>query len=325
MKFISLLLTALIAVLSLTACEQQEKKSTTITIGIVVPLQHKAMDEIVDGFTSTLKETFHQPIKFNVANAQNDANLERAIIEQMRDANTTLIVPIGTDATEMTLAKVHNQPVVSLASDFSDAARKKLNPCNVAVVHDEISPAQIIAFIHAAYPDLTRLTLIHSSANKVFPEVATTIAAGKQNGIEIKAVMVSSLPELTTAVAAIPEQSQGIFILKDSLIVSGVGTLAKAATERHIPLITSDQGSAQGGAGFALGVHERAIGVEGAKLAARILNNTPACDLPITDMQNLTVFINQHALKRSLQDTTRVVDAAKKLNYTVEYINQNAG
>ena len=41
--------------------------------------------------------------------------------------------------------------------------------------------------------------------------------------------MVSSLPELYSATQSLPKNAQGIFILKDSLIVSGISTLAKAA------------------------------------------------------------------------------------------------
>jgi len=322
MKLLTACLIAIIGTVTLNACKQES--SATIKVGIVVPLQHKAMDEIIEGFTHTLKETYHQPIEIKIANAQNDANLERAIIQQMRDENLNIIVPIGTDASQMTLAIARSQPVVSLASDLSEQDRQKLNPCNVAIVHDEISSTQLIQFIHAAYPSLTHLTLIHSSANKIFPEVAKTITAGKKNGIEIKNVMITSLAELTSAAENLSENTQGIFILKDHLLVSGISTLAQAANKRHIPLITSDQGSVQDGADFALGVHEKEIGVEGGKLAADILNNIPACHLPIVEMKKLTVFINKNAMQHSKQNIDAIANAAKKLQYHVELINQNA-
>ncbi|HSW68795.1 MAG TPA: ABC transporter substrate binding protein [Gammaproteobacteria bacterium] len=323
MRLFTACLAAIICALTLTACQQ--KKTPAIHIGIVVPLQHKAMDEIVEGFAESLKKTYHQPFKLNIANAQNDANLERAIISQMRDENVDIIVPIGTDATQMTAAIVHSQPIVSLASDFSEKNREKLNPCNMAIVHDEISPVRLIQFIHAVYPSLTQLTLIHSSANKVFPEVAETIAAGKKNGIKIKDMMVTTLPELISTASNISDDTQGIFILKDHLLVSGVSILAKIAKDRHIPLMTSDQGSVQDGAGFALGVHEKEIGVEGGKLAAAILNNTPSCHLPIAEMNKLTVFINKNAMQQFAQNSSVVANAAKKLHYGIEFTSKNNG
>src|SRR5579872_635427 len=88
--------------------------SAPVTIGIIEPLEHKAMDEIVDGFSTTLKEQYHQPVIIKVENAQNDANLQRAIIQKLHDAKYTMIVPIGVGATQMTLSMVHNQDVISL-------------------------------------------------------------------------------------------------------------------------------------------------------------------------------------------------------------------
>lgn len=294
-----------------------------VTIGIIEPLEHKAMDEIVDGFSKTLHEQYHQPVIIKIENAQNDANLQRAIIQKLRDAKYTMIVPIGVGATQMTLAMVHQQNVISLASDLSEQDRKKLAHCQVAVVHDEISSQQLLSFIHAAYPKITELTLIHSSADKVFPEVKETIAAGKMLGINIHPIMVSSLPELYTATQSLPSNAQGIFILKDSLIVSGISTLAKTAEKHHIPLITSDEGSVENGAALALGVHEREIGVQGAKLAAAVLQGKSACDLPVVSMNNLTVFMNKQAMQQEGVNIKNIIDAANKSNYQVEVVNQN--
>jgi len=315
------ILAVFLSAIIIASCSQHPK---TVTIGIIEPLEHKAMNEIVEGFSQTLKKEYKQSVILDIENAQNDPNLKHAIIQKMIDQHVTIIAPIGVDATEMTLSMTRNTsiPVVSLASDLTDEDRQKLNPCHAAVVHDEINPETIIHFIHQVYPSLTKLTLIHSSANKVFPEVNEAIAAGRLEGITIQAIMVSSLPELTTAATAIPSQTQGLFVLKDSLIVSGIGTLSHVAQQKHIPLITSDQGSVEDGAGFALGVPEKQIGVEGAKLSAAILKGTPACDLPIAQMKNLTVFMNQKALSDSQQNIEAVEAAAKKLNYSIEYTNK---
>ncbi len=319
MKIFSKVFLFFFFIIILTSCDKPS--SSTVTIGIIQPLEHTAMAEIVAGYTETLKKLYDKPVIIKVRNAQNDANMQRAIIQQMRDANYSLIVPIGVDTSEMTLAMTRNQSVVSLASDLSDADRKKLKNCRVAVVHDEISTKQLLAFIHAVYPQLTQLTLIHSSANKVLPQVDEAIAAGKMFGITIHHMMISSLPELYTTANALDKDSQGIFILKDSLIVSGIGTLAKIAANKHIPLITSDQGSVQNGAGFALGVHEREIGVQGAILSVAILKGKSVCDLPIVEMKHLTVFINQKSLQSEYQSLDLLIKAAKQFSYQSEMIN----
>lgn len=299
----------------LTACHRSEVPH--VKIGIIIPLEHAAMNAIVAGFSEELPRLYSKPIIIKAMNAQNDPNLERAIIQQMRDEKYNLIVPIGMDASQMTMAMVKKQPILSLASEISDQDRKKRKPCNIAVVQDEISPARSIEFIHAVYPKLKQLTLIHSTSNKVFPDVNTAIAAGKQYGITINHVMISALPDLYSVAKTLPKNTEGIFILKDHLIVSGISTLRKIADQRHIPLITSDQGSVEDGATFALGVHEKEIGIEGAKLAANILEGKPICELPIVTMQKLTVFINKNIPKN---DTIPIVSQDSQFDYNFEFV-----
>lgn len=307
-------LVGIMIALALTACHAKEDQPK---IGIVLPLEHRAMDEIVAGFTETLQSTPYKIIPIKVKNAQNDANLQRAIIQQMRDQQYTIVVPVGMSATEMTLSTIQDRPIISLAAEVTEAERQKLTPCHVAIVHDQVPPATLIKFIHAVYPTLTQLALIHSSADKVFPEVKETLAAGKQYGITVIPKMVSTLPELYSTAQSLPSNIQGIFILKDHLIVSGIGTLAKIAAEHHIPLITSDQGSAEEGAGFAIGVPEKQIGIEGAKLATLILSGKSACALPIVEMKDLTIFINPEAIKSENQNLDGIISAAKQFHYNV--------
>lgn len=288
----------------LTACDQQNGKKQ---IAIIVPQQNKMIDQVVEGFTQTLKETYPKSVEIKITNAQNNPNLESAI-QQMRDKNVNIIVAIGTEATQKTLAITPAQAVISLASTLSDNERQKLNPCNIAIVHDEISPELLVKFIHTVYPALTNLTLIHSNAKLILPDVAKLISASKQYGIKVNALSINS---------KIPVTTQVVVILKDDLIIKNISTLSKITSQRHIPLISMDPVSVQEGANFGLGYADKEIGVEGAKLAVSILNNKPACYLPVVEINKLSVFINENAGAKIALDTARISDAAKKLNYSV--------
>jgi putative ABC transport system substrate-binding protein len=305
--------TTLLTLLTLSSQSFADKK-----VCILIPMTHEAMTEITNGFESSLSNEYKQPLQFKVANAQGDANLERASLQSLRDSGCDIIAPVGTSASQMAISMVKNIPIVSLASDISDNDRQKLNPCNIAVVHDEISNEQQLAFIHATYPNLKEITLFHSADDKVFPEVKDAVEAGKKFGITIKPIMATTLPDLQTVSQNLPTGTQGIFVLKDSLIVSGIAQLAKIAAQRHIPLISSDDGSVQNGAGFALGVHEKQIGSEGALLAAQILNGKKACDLPIAEMRKLTVFLNPISMQKMGTSLEAVKQSATKMGYPVE-------
>lgn len=313
MKTIALLSTLLLA--STLAMAQSPKK-----VAIVIPIEIKAMDEIIESFEKDLQTHYSGPITFKIANAQGDMNLEHAAIASLRDQDYDLIAPVGTDATAMALSMVKTTPILSLASDLSDAQRKKLNPCNVAVVHDEISSEKQLAFIHQAFPEIKNIVLIHSAADKVFPEVEEAKTTAKKLGITITPMIAATLPELQSVANNIPSNTQAIYILKDMQIVSGTPQLAKIAQLRKIPLISSDDGSVKNGAGFALGVHENQIGINGALLAADILNGKQACDLPISEMRDLTVFLNLKAMENSGVSSETIKSIATNMNYQIEIV-----
>ena len=299
--------------INITACN---KPKNTKTIGIILPMEHQALNEIVLGFKTTLTKLYKKPIEFKVANAEGDMNILHSIISKIHDENYDLIVPISTTTSQMTASIIKKQPIIALAADLPEKDRIPKQSCNIAIVDDELSNRQIIAFIHSAYPSLKTLTLIHSTSDKIFPEVAEVKKAALQYNINLHIFMIQNLADLYSTGQAIPNDSEAIFILKDSLIASGIETLIKIAKEHKIPLITSDDGTVKKGATFAVGVHEQDIGNEGAKLALAILNGKNPCSLPITKMTKPTVFINKNI---DAQNFSYIEKATKKANLQIEF------
>lgn len=303
----------------LVGCNQSP--SNTKKIGIVMPIEVKALDEIVTGFKNAVLKESRVPVQFKIANAQGDMNIERAIISQMQAANYDVIIPIGSDATELSTAMVKDKAIVSLASSFTQQQRQQLKQCNIAVVHDEIPVTKQISFLHSVDPKIKTLVLIHSASDKIFPQVKEAIAAGKANGIVVKEMLAPTLNDIYSVANNIPANTQAIFVLKDAMIVNGITTLQIAAAKLHIPLYTSDQGSVQDGAGFSLSVHEKEIGSGGGSLAAKIINGQSPCKLPIVDMTKLTVFVNRKSIANESQSLLAIEAAAKTHRYNIEFVN----
>jgi ABC-type uncharacterized transport system substrate-binding protein len=286
------------------------------TVSILIPMEHSAMNDIVAGFEESLRATYGAPLQFQVNNAHNNTTTERALLQNMRGTQNALIVPIGTSTTQMTLALIHQQPIISLAANFSHSERQQRNPCNLAIVHDEIPAATTFAFIHAVYPTLKNMLLIHSADDKIFPEVPIAIRAAEMQDIHLNTLLIKTTADLKRL--TIPAGTEAIFILKDGPIVSNITPLVHTASQLHIPLITSDQGSVQNGAHFALGVYEKQIGEAGGKLAAAVLKGQSPCSLPIVEMSHFTVFINPHAVAKTTPSFTAITDAAANGGYHVE-------
>ncbi len=309
---------SLISLLLLAGCDNKHAASNhaskPIQIGIIIPIEHPAMDEITRGFEETLTADLKQPIEFQVMRAQGDVNLQRSMILQLQNKGLDLYAPLATQTTEMTAAMIHDRPIVGLAALLPDSSRAK---SQLALVDDEITPTQIIQFIHAIYPAKTQLTLVYSNNDKMAPQVEEAVAAGKTLGIQVDKRMITALPDLYSIAQSLSPQTQGILVLKDVLVASGIATLSQTASQKHIPLISADDGSVQNGSGFALGVKEYQIGVEGAKVAEQVLQGTPAANIPQVKMTKLSVFINTPALNAQGQDLAAIKKEAAKDHYAI--------
>jgi putative ABC transport system substrate-binding protein len=274
-RFLHLFLTIVAVVLPVsfasaasTIIVTKKKNITPIKVGVILPIQHQAMTEIVRGFTETLKKEHpNRPILLLVRNASGDINLQRSIIEELKTRQVNLFVPVSTNTTLMTLAMVQNTPIVSIASNYTEAERQHRHPCNITSVNDSIPPKPQLLFIKRVMPNLKQITIVHSADDKVIQEVNQFKVLAKQMNISVQDLMVQQLPDLYPITSKISSKSQMIFIFKDNLVASGIRTLAQAANYRKIPLVTSDDGTVENGAAFALGVPEYRLGALGAQLA----------------------------------------------------------
>lgn len=285
-----------------------------------MPAEHQAFDEMVAGFENRIKTLYSKPVQFKVANAQNDKNLMQAIIQQMHDEGFNIIAPISTTTTQMTLSVINDKPVIGMSAMYSEQDRAERHPCNVVCVNDELNADLQMAFIHNLYPNLKVMALVHSSSEKVFADVRNAELSAAKYGITLHKVMIQNLQELYTMANSLPEDTEALFVLKDSTIISGVNTLIKLAHERNIPLITSDDGSVKNGALFALGVHESQIGEESANLAVKILNGRAVCSLPIVKLTKPTVFVNKREFQTNKNAVLPIIKIANKFHYPVEIV-----
>lgn len=277
-----------------------DNSSKPITIGILMPMEHAALRDIIKGFEeSLLKHYSARPIQFDIQNAQGDIKLQRAILEKFVGNSVDIIVPIGTMATQMALKVVERQPIVSLAALITEADRQSLSHQNMTGVLDEIGGKKKLDFLKQLSPNLKKIAVIYHTGNeKNAPEIEEIGTYGKSLNISIQKIGVQTLPELQAARDSVAEDVEALLIIKDHLIASGIRLLVPLADSRSIPLIASDEGSVREGATLALGVREQTIGEVGGQLSAKILQGASLPGLPIQSIEALTVFYNPTACSR---------------------------
>lgn len=292
-----------------------------ITIGILVPVEVPAMKQIIAGYEATLNKTVKKPISYLVKNAQGDANIQRAILQEFNAANVSAVAPIGTSATQMAISIIRNKPIIGIAADHLKTQAKKANNPNVTGVASKVPPAARIQFIQKAIPKLKKITLIYSTDQRIFNQVNEFEKTADKNGIQVQKLMMTQLPDLYAIGKNIAPDTQAIFVFKDELVISGLNILLHKAHEKHIPVIASDDGSVAKGAAFALGASEYQTGADAAKLTAQILNGKKAGDIPVYAIKNYFVFINPKETAAQGINDKQIKSAASKLGYTVVPVN----
>ncbi|MFN7662442.1 MAG: ABC transporter substrate-binding protein [Alphaproteobacteria bacterium] len=288
------------------------------TVHFVLPLEHQALKDIVQGFRETLSKSMPGKIHFKEHNAQGDANLQRSILQKLSQEKADLVVPIGTTTTQSTVKLIKQTPILSLAAMYTETDRAGHQ---LGGVLDEISINQLTSFVETIHNPSGTLVIIHSTDDRRVKDALEMESQLNKKRIRTKRMMIHTLSDLYTLSQNLSNQTSSVVILKDHLVVSGIAVLKKACNEKKILLITSDEGTVKSGAPIGFGVTEKNIGQEGAKMAIKVLSGTPIEKLPIQHLAQLKIFVRSEFLANNPSFHTVVKKTAQKKNHQLIIIS----
>lgn len=288
-------------------------------VGVILPMEHEALYQITQGIQKELEQKMQGLVTLKIKNAQGDPNLQRALIEQLSREHCDLFIPVGTAASQMTLSLVPEQKILCLAADSS--LLQTNGQVQATSLSDELCVSDSLTFLHEAFPEINKITLLYSASEKVAKEIPVVRQAAEQLGIEVQLLMVQTMGELYTVSQTIHADSQAIFVLKDHLIVNGIQTIIHQAQNRKIPIMTSDEGSVIAGAAFAIGVKEAHIGQQGAAIAKTILEGkSPKNIAPQMITGPFPLFINRVACDKQGIDVKILCAKAESAGMTLCFV-----
>jgi putative ABC transport system substrate-binding protein len=296
-----------------------KRSKSQYVVGVILPMEHIALNQITQGIAEELALKMGKSVVVKVKNAQGDANIQRAIIEQLVREHCNLLIPVGTAASQMTLNLAPEQKILCLAADAKILQTNQ--KAQATALSDEISSLDSLTFLRSAFPALKKITLLYSAAEKVAKEIPLVCQAARELGIEVQKLMVVNMGELYTVSGSIASDSEAIFVLKDHLIVSGIQTVVQQAQMRKIPVMTSDEGSVIAGAAFAIGVKESSIGQQGALLAKAILEGESPQNMPPQTMRGpFPLFVNRTACEKQGINLNGLCAHAEKARINLHFV-----
>ncbi len=124
----------------------------------------------------------------------------------------SIVVPIGTNATQFAIKMVKDQTIISIAAKLS----KKYKAQNFINVEDQITMKKFVSLINAVIHHPKYLTLIHSNDVRMFQQSKLLIEELKNEKCEVQVISVQNISDILSSLKSINNKSQAIIILKRS-------------------------------------------------------------------------------------------------------------
>jgi putative ABC transport system substrate-binding protein len=279
-------------------------------IAIFEPASHPAMDEIVQGFTDTIKKNSSAHYIFNRYNANGNKTLLRAQAEDIIHNNYDLIMTIGADPTrtlhELTTKKNISTPIVFTAvSDPVDlgiiASRTSSGNHVTGIEENPNFQDQLDQYIQVK-PTIKNLLIVYDPVIKAgiheqWAQQVTQIAAKKD--INVHYAKVFHTNEIQAKVQPFMQNIDTILIFTDHTTVSGVDSLITLCNRYGVALYASDLNSGDKGAAISYGVMQYDFGADAGKIAVEVLDHhKKPKDIPITEPTIKRIKINSATMKK---------------------------
>jgi len=287
-----ILLTALITItLSysfLLSCQHKETKKKDYLIGIINP--NKGTQDINKGFIRELRENgFVEGENTTFLRYDNNFEIDE-VIHDMVARHVDLIFTVTTPATRKakTATREKDIPVIFAMQDPVSSGLIK----SLAAPGDNLTGIQIrgsvpktLEWMQAVSPNIKHLFV----PIKYDTKAASQSLEDLQNtasplGLKLSVVEVNDQSEFDTALAALPEDIDSIFILHSIFISSNIDKLLQTAIDKKL-LIGSATADSDRGVTISYGMVAEKTGRQAGRLASQVLHGISPADIPseITD------------------------------------------
>ena len=315
-KTIAMVLAALAAMTSLTACSGGQTASSgtdggedgTYTIGVVQYATHPSLDNCYEGFLKGLADEGFvegENLTIDFQNAQGDTANCDLMAKTMVTSRVDLLAGIATPAvmSEYSAAKSSDIPIVFTA--VSDPVSAGLVQSieqpgsNCTGTSDVLPLEKQVKMIRAFLREDTKIGVIYTTSepNSVSHlEELQGIAA--DNGFEVIAVGVTNSSEVASAAASVVAQGADcINNFTDNNVVDNLSAVIKAANDGGIPVFGSEIEQVKNGCLAAESIDYVALGEQTGRMAARILSGEDASTMPVEEVEDATPVYNSEVLE----------------------------
>jgi putative tryptophan/tyrosine transport system substrate-binding protein len=318
----------LAVVLSLAACgksgagdNKTQGPGRPFKIGLVYIGPHELINQVVVGFKDGMKrELVGTQYEIVERHANGDKTQVSATVNGAISNGLDILATITTPPSQMALKNAPaTLPVVFVAvTDPVGAglAKSLLTPELSSGVSDLAPLEKMLSVIHQLTPNVKKLGMPYSPEEQpaIFSKDLVT-RLGPSMGFAIDARPVTSKDELPTLIRDLVRANDAVIVGADNGMFEASPMIAKIALDGRKPFYSADSSSVKAGAIAAVTIDYQKVGEAGAAVVAKVLRGQKVGTIPVTQMTDGVLELNQTSLKRLAIEVPEVLRQQVKTTY----------
>jgi ABC-type uncharacterized transport system substrate-binding protein len=296
-----------VLVLLLFSCGTTKNKQDILRIALVQysdsPLSEDSKKGFEDGF-SQAGMTAGKDYAMKVYNAQGDIGTLNLIFDAVLNQKPGLVLVTSTPTLQVAIKKIKDIPVVFsvVADPFIAGAGKSFEDHlpNVTGISTLGGFKEMVGLIKELFPEIKKTgTLFTPGEINSVKNMSELKKYSEDEGIELITVPVNSSAETTDAILSlISKQPSVICQIIDNLTSVSAPAIIKVCQEHNIPYFGFVSDQAEKGAVLVFSRDFYQAGIDGARLAKKIIDGTNPADIPFEFVSKTNLIINQSAAAR---------------------------
>ena len=303
--------------------ETNKVENKEVKVGVLQLLSHPALDQIYKGLEDGLKKEGYEVgknLKIDLQNAQGDQSNLASMGQKLVTDNNDILVGITTPATLSLSNATKDKPIIMGGITYPVEAgliKTEDKPGNnITGVSDRTPIKQQLEIMKKVLPKMKKVGILYTaSEDNSVKQAQEAEKLAKELGLEVKVSTVANTNDIQQVTESLASQTDAIFIPIDNTIASAMATVVKVTDAKKIPVFPSADTMVADGGLLGLGVDQYQIGVETAKVVAKVLKGADTKDISIVLANEGVIYLNEAKAKqlgieipKEIKDKAKVVD-----------------
>lgn len=303
--------------------EDTKVENKEVKVGVLQLLSHPALDQIYKGLEEGLaKEGYEvgKNVKIDLQNAQGDQSNLASMGQKLVSDNNDILVGITTPATLSLSNATKDKPIVMAGITYPVEAgliKSEDNPGNnITGVSDRTPIKQQLEIMKQVLPSMKKVGILYTaSEDNSVKQAQEAEKLAKELGLEVKVSTVANTNDIQQVTEALAADTDAIFVPIDNTIASAMATVVKVTDTKKVPVFPSADTMVADGGLLGIGVDQYQIGVETAKVVAKVLKGGDTKTMPIVLANEGVIYLNEAKaaqlgieIPKDIKDKAKVVD-----------------